>query len=237
MLGETVHQAWHGFVDLFYPRFCPACSTSLKVGERYLCLNCYYTLPETDFLTVRNNPMEKTFWGRLPLQKAAAYLNFTKKGKAQRLVHAVKYEGHWDLGRYIGYQFGTRMVESRFSKGLDSLIPVPLHPQKAKQRGYNQAEAFGLGVSEATGIPMFTDVIKRSTASSTQTRKGRYDRWLNVNNIFDMNQETSLESQHVLLFDDVMTTGATLEAMGHTMQTFSNVKISVATVGFAAALA
>ena len=236
-MPEVLHKALHGFLDLFYPRFCPVCDTPLKVAEDHICLACYHTLPQTDYHKMRNNPMEKTFYGRLPLEKAAAFMTFTKGGKAQKLIHAVKYKGNWEVGRYLGFQFGMRMLESGFCEDMDALIPVPLHPKKEKKRGYNQAEAFGKGISEATGLPMLTDVVKRRTASDTQTRKGRYDRWLNVNQIFSFNQAYALSDQHLLLFDDVLTTGATLEAMGHTIRSQADVKMSAATIGLAASLA
>lgn len=225
-----------GFVDLFYPRFCPGCGEPLQIYEAHLCLACYHTLPKTDFLTVRANPMEKNFWGRLPIEKAAAFLAFTKAGKTQGLIHEVKYNGQKGLGRYLGQMFGLAMVESGFHTDLDMLIPVPLHPKKLRERGFNQAAIFGQGVSDLTGIPMRTDLVARNVASSTQTRKARYDRWLNVNSIFAHKNPSHFKGDHVLLFDDVLTTGATLEALGHTLRDGANVKISVATMGFAAAL-
>ncbi len=226
-----------GLTDLFYPRFCPACREPLQVHEEQLCLTCYQTLPQTDFLSNRENPMEKAFWGRLPIEKAAAFLYFTKEGKAQQLMHEVKYRGQWELGRYLGQLFGLQMVSTGFSDDVDMVIPVPLHPEKLKKRGYNQAAAFGEGVSEATRIPMRQDVLIRREASATQTRKGRYDRWENVSTIFSLDQPPAEEHAHVLLLDDVLTTGATLEASGHTLRSSSSVSISVATLSFAATLA
>lgn len=226
-----------GFADLFYPRFCPACHAPLQVYEEHLCLPCYYTLPQTDFLETTNNPMEKAFWGRLPISKAGAFLYFTKDGKTQQLMHEVKYKGNWHLGVYLGRLFGHRMLETGFSADIDQLVPVPLHPKKLKKRGYNQAVAFGQGVSAETGIPLNTSIVARNAASATQTRKGRYDRWTNVSTIFSVQQPLAAGSEHLLLFDDVLTTGATLEALGHTLKTDADVQLSVATLSFAASLA
>jgi ComF family protein len=215
-------------ISLFYPQVCLACGNALFRQEETICTYCLFHLPKTNFHNEADNPVSRIFWGRIPIVSAAAYYHFGKGGKVQHLVHQLKYKGHREVGVYIGKLYGLDLLESHLFDGIDIVIPVPLHPSKLKRRGYNQSEMFASGLSAS--MPALLDVhsLYRTFASETQTRKTRFSRWENVKEIFAVRDQENLRGKHILLVDDVITTGATIEACASMLLKVPEVKVSVA---------
>jgi len=228
--------AFNGFLDILYPRVCAACNNMLRLDEGQICFYCYHKLPVTGFQHYSPNPMDKVFRGRFPVEKATAFFYFSKGGRVQHLIHNVKYHKQWEAGYYVGELFGKALLSSNFLDDIDAIFPIPLNPKKLKQRGYNQSTCFGSGLSSITNIPINDQTLIRKWNAESQTLRGRFSRWENVNTIFGLNSPEQFEHCHILLFDDVVTTGATLEAAAQTLASIKAVKISVATVGFASQL-
>jgi ComF family protein len=222
----------HDFLDLFYPRICAACHRILTHEESDICLFCAHSLPKTNFHLLEDNPVEKLFWGRIDVVKATSCYYFTKHGKIQNLLHNIKYNGYKELASKIGHSFGKEIASSGIFRDIDFIVPVPLHPKKLKIRGYNQSEYFGKGLAESIGKPLSVNNLIRTTHSPTQTHKTRFQRWLNVSDIFYVNEPDQYSGMHILLIDDVVTTGATIEAAYHVMKDL-NIRFSVATIAFA----
>ncbi len=220
-------------VGLFYPNLCCACGKNLLLSQQVLCIDCQYRLPKTQFHHHADNPFAERFWGRLPLHAGASLYFFTKGGRVQRLLHALKYEGRQELGRYLGNMYGAELAQSSLFAGIDLIVPVPLHPRKRRQRGYNQSDCFAEGLSEALGRPWLPNALIRQSFTQTQTRKSRFERLRNVEEAFALQQPQALSGKHILLVDDVMTTGATLEACGLLLTGLPDVRLSMATIAIA----
>jgi ComF family protein len=221
------------FIDLFYPRVCAACFGKLNKAETDICLNCKTSLPRTGFHLFVDNPVQKIFWGRIELESAFAYYYFTKNSKVQNILHHIKYTGYKELAVTIGREYGLDLKKAGALKKMDYIVPVPLHPKKLKARGFNQSEYFGMGLSEATGIPLSANNLVRQVHSSTQTRKSRFQRWENVSDIFAVLDPAEFDRRHLLLVDDVITTGSTIEACYLALKKSSNVKLSIASMAIA----
>lgn len=200
------------FLALFFPHVCVACSEGLAAGEEILCSKCLMDLPRAKYAERTDNPILEKFAGRLPLTHAAALLIFRKKGIAQKLLHQLKYKGNQEAGLQMGRILGKEIREAGWK--TDVIIPVPLHKHRLRQRGYNQSAVFAQGLSEEMGVPFWEDIIVRKKFTETQTKKNKISRWENVKNVFAAEQAGLLKNKHVLLADDVVTTGATLEACG-----------------------
>lgn len=231
-LRKMLSSLWHDLLNFFYPRTCAACRKALTADEACLCLKCRFTLPKTNYHLEKENAIEKIFWGRIPLAGAASYYFFRKGGKVQRLVHAIKYDGRKEVAVEAGRWYGTELRKSEFADTLDSIVPVPLHKSKERRRGFNQSEYFGRGLSQTLHLPLITEKLVRVKATETQTRKSRYERWLNVSTVFQVEDET-LQGQHVLLIDDVVTTGATLEASAQALFSAGVEQVSIVTLACA----
>jgi ComF family protein len=217
------------FLHLFFPHICKGCGSDHLNEESGLCMRCMEALPETNFEEHPDNPVEKIFWGRLPLVSAAAQFYFTKESLMQHLLHQFKYKGDKELGLQLGRIMGNQLEFSgRFI--VDALIPLPLFPAKEKRRGYNQAMVLCEGISAMMNIPVWNDVIIRPQYTETQTKKGRLERWKNMEGKFNLIRAADLYNKHVLLVDDVITTGATLEACGNELLKAENCQLSVATL-------
>ena len=217
---------------LFFPKICACCNAHLSAMEISVCVNCRHELGSTLFSFESNNILEKSFYGRIPLESATALFYFLKKGKIQGLIHRLKYKGQQDIGAFIGNWLGDEMLASdRFSK-IDQIIPVPLHPKKLKKRGYNQLDTFGRALSKKLQIPFNDTILAKVSSTKTQTKKIRFDRWRNVQELFEVQTPSLLENCHILLIDDIITTGATLEACYAAMQNVSNIKISLACMAY-----
>jgi len=220
------------FIELFFPRLCIACTNPLFVHESNICDLCFYHLPRTNFEKDINNPVAQLFWGRVNIEYATAYFFYNKGSRYQRILHQLKYQGKKEIGFEIGKIFGKEIMNSDFSQ-IQLIVPIPLHPSRLRQRGYNQAEWIAMGIAEAMGKPLENKTVARVSASSTQTKKGRYDRWTNVEGIFRTCLPEKLINKHILLVDDVVTTGATLEACASAILSLGNTKVSVATLAVA----
>jgi ComF family protein len=218
---------------LLLPRTCPACKKHLKDWEECLCLTCLAQLPVTHFDLDPDNPLAEMFWGRVKLSQAVAWFYFRKGSVYQDTLHKLKYNDRPDIGFLLGKQFGYELYQSTGFIKPDILVPVPLNPKRQRQRGYNQSEAIARGLSAGLRIPMINSVLTRPVATSTQTRKSRYDRYLNVTGKFKINNPVVVETRHVLLIDDVITTGATLEACAEELLSYPGVSVSVAALAWA----
>ena len=212
---------------------CLACGAGLHRTERFLCLGCLHSLPKTGFHRDADNPVMQTFRGRLPVVWAGSFLYFRKETRVQNLVHQLKYKGQKELGVYLGKLYGSELRQSTVLPPPDYVVPVPMHPRKEKKRGYNQAALFAAGLAESTGAILDTATLIKTTATESQTRKGRLSRWENVKEVFSLNDADHFAGKHILLADDVITTGATLEACGQMLLKIPGVKISVAAIATA----
>ncbi len=218
---------FHHLVTLLFPEVCAACGQLLFKTEKTVCLSCQHLLPLTGYEHIPDNPVARIFWGRVHLEAATACYFFSKRGKVQQLVHELKYKKNRDAGHFLGVETGKTIRQTDWGKQIDQIIPVPLHPKKQRIRGYNQSEVLAYGIREATGIAVVTNNLVRTVASETQTKKSREARWENVKDIFRLQQPEDIEGKHVLLVDDVITTGSTIEACVHTLQQAPNARISV----------
>lgn len=216
--------------DTFFPPACVHCERVLLAGEEWLCLPCLGHLPKTRHAFQPDNSVASAFVGRIPLVRAGAYLRFHKGGVVQSLMHQLKYRGHPDVGVWLGALAGEDWKDSGFFRGVDGLVPVPLHPKKFKKRGYNQAERIAAGLSSVTGIPVWDQYLYRKRHSETQTRKGRFERWENVERIFALQDSGPLRHSHLMVIDDVLTTGATLEGCLQVLQGVPDIALSAMTL-------
>lgn len=209
-----------------------ACGNSLFHNEEVICTSCLMHLPETGFHNLKDNPVAKVFWGRVHIESAAALFYYRKGGKVQHLIHQMKYNGHKEIGVFVGELYGSDLKESQFFRTVDAIVPIPLHKNKLKKRGFNQAEMFANGLSNTMEIPVDTETVYRDVETTTQTKKHRYKRWENVSDIFKLRNMELLRGKHVLVVDDVITTGSTMEACVNTLQKVPDIRISVASIGF-----
>jgi ComF family protein len=217
------------FLHLLFPHVCTGCGSDILNEESVLCMRCMDAMPETNFEIHPNNPVEKTFWGRMPLVGATAQFYFTKESLMQQLMHQFKYKRNKELGLQLGRIMGEQIKRSgRFE--ADALIPLPLFPAKEKRRGYNQATVLCEGMAETMNIPVLDKVIIRPQHTETQTKKGRIERWKNMEGKFILSDPEAIRNKHLLLVDDVVTTGATLEACGNELLQAVGVRLSVATL-------
>lgn len=201
------------FVSLFFPRTCFGCRNALVKGEDLLCTKCILELPRSNYHLLPENPFYQKLRGRIPLKSVMSFLKFAKGGSVQRILHALKYKNHPELGFKLGEIYGNELKNHGFSNQFDVIVPVPLHSSKKKLRGYNQSERFGQGLGKALELPCSDDFVKRVSVTDTQTRKSRLRRWENVKDVFKVEEKGVFRERSVLLVDDVVTTGATLESL------------------------
>jgi ComF family protein len=223
----------NSFLHLLFPHVCNGCGSDTLNEDNMLCMRCISELPETNFHMHSNNPVEKIFWGRIPLVSATAQYYFSKETRMQHLMHQFKYKGNKDLGKQLGFLMGNDLLQSNRFKNIDALIPLPLFRAKEKRRGYNQATVLCEGIAEIMKKEILTDVIIRTQHTETQTKKGRVERWINIEGKFELIKPEKIRNRNILLVDDVITTGATLEACGQELIKPENVGLSVATLCFA----
>ena len=221
------------FISLFFPRICYACGNSLYKNEEVICTYCRFRLPKTNFHLEKDNPVSRMLWGRVRIEAAAAFCYYRKDGRVQNLIHQYKYKGKKEIGPFLGKLYGSYLKGVPLFNEVDLIIPVPLHPKKQKKRGYNQSELFGAGLSEAMKVPLEPQYLYRTVATNTQTKKSRYQRWENVENIFAVRNSMELHGKYILLVDDVVTTGSTLEACAQMLLRITGVKVSIVTIAFA----
>ena len=229
------HTLWQDFFGLIYPRLCLACREPLMTGENHLCTGCRAELPYTDYhrLPPDQNPLARRFWGKLPIRHALSYLRFVRHGRVQHLLHELKYQGQRDVGTALGQLYGSELHAAGMAPDFDLIIPVPLHPRKLAKRGYNQAAAFATGLAEGLKVPAAVNGLRRTTNTKTQTKKNRAQRWENVATVFEIEDSAAIIGRRVLLVDDVLTTGATLEACGAVLLAAGAAEVSIATIACA----
>ena len=222
------------FLSLLYPEICPVCGKTLLIGEKVICTSCFFKLPRTNFHTMNQNPLYDLFAGRINLDHAISFLNFRKGGMVQQLIHQFKYKNKREIGFLLGEIYANELKLCEWINTVNYLIPIPLHKKKFKKRGFNQSEEFASGISNVLEIPLKNDLLNRVKFSETQTKKSKYKRWENVKDIFEIVKPEELQNKHILLIDDVITTGATIEAAGRCLMRSANVRVSVAAMAFTA---
>ncbi len=221
------------FISLFFPELCVGCNKNLFKNEHIICTNCIYHLPYTNFHEDDKNKVAKQLWGRFPFVQAGAYLYFRKGSKVQNIMHQLKYNNKPETGFKMGELYGHSLKKSPNWQLPDMIIPVPLHPKKLKKRSYNQSEYIANGMASALEIPVLTHHLIRAADTSTQTRKSRFARYENLKEAFKIKNPEQFHQKHILLVDDVITTGATLESCSLVLLELENVKISIAAIAFA----
>ena len=217
-------------LSLFYPRLCLSCGNAMQRHEQMICLECELHLPETNYHQLADNPLFQIFWGRVKIEGVASLFFYRKGSGIQQLLHALKYKGKKDVGTHFGEYYGKLLIQSELFQKIDLIIPVPLHPKKLKQRGYNQSEAIAEGLSRGMGVPYNTQAVVRQIFTETQTKKSRINRWENVKDVFEVTCPSSLKNKNILLCDDVLTTGATIEAIAQKIISIEGTKIWVVTL-------
>ena len=216
-----------------YPKLCVVCGEILMKGEQSLCLFCLYNIPKTNYHLRQDSPIEKRFWGKFSLFRGTAFFFFEKGSPFQKLLHNLKYKGDKELGYVLGKYAGIDLMDSSDFLSIDTILPVPLHPKKYQKRGYNQSEWIGKGLSEIMNRPQNINNLIRVKENVSQTKKSVYERYENTEGIFELKDDNIFEGKHVLLVDDVLTTGSTLEACAQALLKTKNIKISVFTLAIA----
>lgn len=220
------------FSRLLFPHYCAGCGNDLKDRDAVLCYRCQLELPTTNFFSIPNNPVEKSFYGRLHLHAAGAAYYFTKDSLMQLLIAELKYKQNISVGFYLGRMMGYQLMASERFSSIDCIIPMPLHPKKLKSRGYNQASIIANGIQSVWNKPIIENAIARTIFSKSQTKQDRLHRWENMEGIFALKNSSKILQKHLLLVDDVTTTGASIEALGSVLQSLDGVKLSVATAAY-----
>ena len=231
---EPVKNILGDLFGLFYPHRCPGCGSDQLAKHQRLCIKCNLDLPLTGFHLHAGNPVERIFWGRVPLAAAASYLYFTKGSTLQTLLHEFKYRGNKEIGFYFGSRIGEALSSARRFSQVQMLAPLPLHYKKERRRGYNQAEILCQGIAGYMGLPVMPKVIERVADTQTQTRNNREARWKNMEKQFQLKDEKAVAGKHVLLVDDVITTGATLESCGAELLKAPGSTLSIVSLAYTA---
>ena len=225
---------WRRLLDLISPRPCVVCGHRLTVTEEVICAKCNFHLPRTDFHhNAYENEMAKLFWHQIPIERATAYFYYEPHSSTANIIYQMKYKDHPEIGEVMGRMIGKELMTSGFFDGIDGIIPIPLTKKRQRQRGYNQSFEIARGVSEATGLPLFDKVVKRIGFKRSQTSLGRWERNENVEKVFELIDGTTIQGKHLLVIDDVVTTGATCIACSKELVKAGDVKISILSLGYA----
>ena len=218
-------------LSLLFLHLCPACEKELSKGE-VICTFCKDELPQTNYHLEKENPVEQVFWDRVKIEKAASFYFLSRDSKVQHLIHNFKYNGLYDIGIEVGTLYGMQLKDTAFND-IDIIIPVPLHPARERKRGYNQAAMFAKGLAQTLNIPWNSKIVKRIKNTKTQTKQTKEERIENVKNAFQIIDAELMSDKHILLVDDVLTTGATLESCARTLLEVKKTKVSIATMALA----
>ena len=232
-LPDYIKQFLRPLFRLFFVKQCPVCGGLLRNGEEVMCLKCEMGLPLTGFGATPGNPAEQLFWGKLPIERASSFFYYQKGNDYTQLILHLKYRGRKDIGRTLGRMAGEQLLKEGFFDGIDLLVPVPLHPRRLHQRGYNQSCCIAEGIAKATGIPVEPHCLRRIVNTQTQTHKQRVERWDTIQKAFALGPKAAIDGKHLLLIDDVLTTGATLTACAEAILQASTARISVFTLSMA----
>ncbi|GAB2460291.1 amidophosphoribosyltransferase [Hymenobacter qilianensis] len=230
-----IRTALSDFVTLIFPQVCLACEESLARGEDHICTGCRAQFPYTDYhkLPPSENPLARKFWGKLPVRYSLSYLRFLRRGRVQHLLHQLKYQGQRDIGRVLGRWYGAELADHGLATDFDLIVPVPLHPRKLAKRGYNQSDTFAEGLSLSLEVPWSAATLQRTEYTTSQTQKNRAERWQNVAEVFEVAKPADVADKRILLVDDVLTTGATLEACAAALLAAGCREVSIATIACA----
>ncbi len=228
-----IYDLWDDFISLLFPRLCYACGNHLMRNEYLICTECYVVIPRTNYHAIQDNPVAQLFWGRCLIERAAAFSYYNKGSRIRNLIHNLKYKGIREIGYELGRIYGQSLKSSGFICDIDLIIPVPLHPVKKRIRGFNQSETISRGIADITMLPVDVNSLARIMVSATQTKRSRYDRWTNVEGIFQVIDPQNIIGKHVLLVDDVITTGSTIESCTNELLKVEGVKVSVVALAFA----
>lgn len=225
---------WRRLLDLISPRLCVVCGHRLTVTEEAVCMKCNLHLPRTNYhLHAYENEMARLFWGQIPVERAAAFFYYEAHAETANVLYELKYKNHPEIGEVLGRMFAQEIRAVGFFDGIDGIVPVPLARKRLRQRGYNQSMEIARGVSEVTGLPVYGEVVRRNVFEGSQTSLGRWDRHTNVDQVFELMDGDTIHGQHLLLIDDVVTTGATSIACAKELIKTGDVKISILALGFA----
>lgn len=221
------------FFSIIYPDLCIGCDEVLIKGENTICTTCRINLPETNYHLSTENPVAQRFYGKILLKNAFSYLHFVKGGIVQNMLHHLKYKNNQEIGYLLGLMYGNELFKNGFSDEFEIILPVPLHKNKLKKRGYNQCDSIAQGLSDGLKIKWSNTTVQRVSANTSQTKKNRIERWENVESIFKITQLENIQNKNVLLIDDVVTTGSTLESCGHTIINANCKSLSICTIACA----
>lgn len=227
-----IQSPFNELLHLFFPHVCEGCGSDIIDKDHQLCLRCIAKLPVSNFLTQQGNAVEKKFYGRMPVKNAGAAYYFTKDSILEKLIYALKYRNNKDIGFYLGKLVGRYLLETHHYDSVDVLVPLPLNPRREKKRGYNQATVLCEGIASTWQKPVYDKAVIRKVYTETQTKKDRISRWQNMDGVFMVNDATALTNKHVLLVDDIITTGATLEACGSEIVKVPGASLSIATLAY-----
>lgn len=229
-MKSELNKVFSDFVSIFFPRECGCCGCVLKYQEKFICIACDFHLPYTNFHEYSDNDTARQLWGKAPVEEACSFLLLQKDSRVEHLIYQIKYNKQPFLAEYFGYQYGLKLLKVEAYQGIDFIVPVPLHSSKLRKRGYNQSTYFGRGLSRAMEIPLREDILIRKKATISQTGKGRLDRYENVNDIFDCQPTVLMANVHILLVDDVLTTGATIVSAALTLLASFDCRVSIVTL-------
>lgn len=229
-MNSIAAEVFADFISLFFPRYCAGCHEALIRQEHLICTACILHLPRSNYHLNSTNHFYDKLKGRFAVKYVLSFFKFSKRGRVQNILHELKYRNKPELGRLLGKIYGFELFNAGFHDSFDIIVPIPLHPRKKKMRGYNQSEEFGKGLSESLKIPCSDKILCRSVMTGTQTKRSRLQRWQNVKDIFVVNSPEKISYKRILLIDDVVTTGATLEAAANSLLNNHCAELSIACI-------
>jgi ComF family protein len=230
MKNQLLKRWFSDLLDLMYPNLCVICNESLFRGEEQMCIKCLHQIPRTNYHLQVDNAVEKRFWSKIPIYRGTSFFIFQKGSPFQKLLHELKYKGNKEIGKVIARYAAADLLDEPEFSNADFLVPVPLHPRKYAKRGYNQSEWIANGLADVLKIPVDTTHLRRIRENTSQTRKSVFDRYKNTEGIFQLTNQTVFEGKHIMLVDDVLTTGSTLEACAQALMVTKNIRISLFTL-------
>ncbi len=225
---------WHRLIDLVSPRLCVICGERLSVSEETICYRCNLHLPRTNFhLNPYENEMARLFWGQIPIERATALMFYESHAETANIIYDMKYRNHPEIGEVVGRMMARELLPHHFFDGIDGIVPIPLSKKRQRQRSYNQSMEIARGISHITKLPVLDKLVYRTSFDGSQTNKGRWERNENVAHVFQLNNHSSVSNRHLLIVDDVVTTGATVIACAKELAKAGDIKVSILSIGFA----